>query len=82
MSDAVLEKSAQNEIDILKAIDCELVNKAVAFYEDLLVNKAYLVLEKAGDKTLTEYMSNIKFTTAHSQAPRGLRDDELRSIML
>ena len=49
-----------------------------AFYEDGERNKAYLVLESAGEKTLTKFMEEKKENTGiHSR----LSDDEIRLIM-
>ena len=50
----------------------------MAFYEDIERNKAYLVLEYAGEKTLTKFMEEKKVNTGiHSR----LSDDDIRLIM-
>ena len=41
------------------------------FYEDPDVSKAYLVLENAGERTLTDFISQGS----------GLRDDTVREMM-
>lgn len=48
-SDVNKAQAARNEANILKKINCELINTLVAFYEDPEVNKSYLVLECAGE---------------------------------
>jgi len=55
-TDAGIGISAQNEANLLRQINCSLVNKIIAFYEDPLINKAYLVLENAGEKTLSRLL--------------------------
>lgn len=47
---------ARNEAALLQKLDCNLINKSIAFYEDLLINKTYLVLEHAGNKSLTDFV--------------------------
>ena len=47
-SDVNRDQAARNEVDILRKIECDLINQLVAFYEDPQVNKSYLVLEFAG----------------------------------
>ena len=65
-SDACLERSAQNEAQILQEINSTLVNKIITFYEDPLVNRSYLVLENAGEKTLTQFMKDVNGNKEHS----------------
>ena len=48
------------------------------FYEDPDVSKAYLVLENAGEKTLTDFIS--QGSVEGSKGPQ-LRDDTVRDIM-
>ena len=50
-------QAAQNEAQILQCIDNPHINKFVAFYEDPMVNKTYLVLERAGDKSIMDYVN-------------------------
>ena len=52
-SDIGLYKSAINESQIIKKLDCPHTSQFVAFYEDSVLNKTYLVLKYAGDKSLT-----------------------------
>lgn len=59
-SDVNKAQAALNESNILKKIECDLINQLVAFYEDPQVNKSYLVLEYAGQASLTEYISEKK----------------------
>lgn len=59
-SDVNKAQAALNESNILKKIECDLINQLVAFYEDPQVNKSYLVLEFAGYNSLTQYISDKK----------------------
>ena len=63
---------------ILQEINCTLVNKIIAFNEDPQVNRSYLVLENAGEKTLTQFMKDVNGNKGQSQTSKGLRDDEVR----
>ena len=47
-------QAARNEAMLLKKIDSKHVNRYVDFYEDPLINKTYLVLENAGEKSLKD----------------------------
>ena len=51
-SDIGMYNSALNESQILKKLDCDYINQFVAFFEDPLVNRTYLVLKYAGEKNL------------------------------
>mmetsp|Transcript_16621 Transcript_16621/g.22458 ORF Transcript_16621/g.22458 Transcript_16621/m.22458 type:complete len:112 (+) Transcript_16621:1307-1642(+) len=53
-------KAAVNEANILKKINCDLINQFVAFYEDPEVAKSYIVLEYAGEQSLKEFMAERK----------------------
>ena len=59
-SDVNKAAAAQNEANILEKLKCDLINNLVRFYEDPQVEKSYLVLEFAGENSLTEYISNCK----------------------
>ena len=39
---------------LLKKIDSKYINRYVEFYEDPLINKTYLVLENAGEKSIKD----------------------------
>jgi len=67
-SDVGLDISAQNEAKLLQEINCTLVNRIIAFHEDPLINKSYLVLEKAGEKTLNQFLREIKGTSGINQS--------------
>jgi len=47
-------RSEQSKLDKLK--DCALINKKIAYFEDLSIGKAYLVLEYAGEKNLSTFV--------------------------
>ena len=47
-------QAARNEAMLLKKIDSKHVNRYVDFYEDPLINKTYLVLENAGEKSIKD----------------------------
>ena len=64
--------SIRNEAKILPKLIYPLINKYVAYYEDPERNKAYLVLEHAGDKNLQEFMS---------ENSNKLTEEEIRIIM-
>ena len=49
-------KSIRNEAKILPNLNCTLINKFEACYEDLKRDKVYLVLERAGTQTLNDFM--------------------------
>ena len=51
--DIGMYNSALNESSITKKLDCPYTSQFVAFYEDSVLNKTYLVLKHAGDKNLT-----------------------------
>lgn len=59
-SEVTKREAALNESNILKIINCDLINQLVAFYEDPDVNKSYLVLEFAGQDSLTKFMEDKK----------------------
>ena len=48
------------------------------FYEDPDVSKAYLVLENAGERTLTDFISQ---GSVERSKRSGLRDDTVREMM-
>ena len=77
-SDPGVLNSIRNESTILPKLQSSLINKFEAYYEDLERNKAYLVLEHAGEKTLTEFMEDIR---GASGPQSRLSDDEVRQIM-
>ena len=56
VEDEAVLRSIRNEAAILPKLACALINKFESCYEDLNRNKVYLVLERAGEKNLTEYM--------------------------
>ena len=51
--DIGMYNSALNESSITKKLDCPYTSQFVAFYEDSVINKTYLVLRHAGNKNLT-----------------------------
>ena len=51
-SDIGMYNSALNESSITKKLDCPHTSQFVAFYEDSVLNKTYLVLKHAGNKNL------------------------------
>ena len=67
-SDQGVLKSIQNEAKILPKLNCSLINKFGAYFEDPERNKAYLVIEDAGDKTLTEFLEEARDSTSVNQA--------------
>ena len=61
---------------LLKKLDCEYINKFVAFYEDPVINKTYLVLEHAGSKSLADFVSE------HVVEDKKLSEETVRSVMM
>ena len=49
VNDEAVLHSIRNEAQILPKLNCALINKFEAYYEDLERNKVYLVLEDAGE---------------------------------
>ena len=45
---------------ILETLDCSHICKFVGFYEDLFLNKTYLVLENAGEMNLADFVKEIR----------------------
>ena len=59
-SDVNKSAAAKNEVNILKKMECDLINQFVAYYDDPAVNKSYLVLEFAGYQSLTQFITEKK----------------------
>ena len=55
-SDIGMYNSAINESQILKKLEFPHTSQFVAFYEDSVINKTYLVLKNAGEKNLTQFV--------------------------
>ena len=60
VNDIVQQRSAVNEKNILEKLRCPYINKYIGFYEDPFLNKAYLVLESAGDRNLADFVKDQK----------------------
>ena len=75
--EALLEV-ARREAELLQKLDCDLLNRFVAFYEDLLVNKTYLVLEYAGSKSLSEF---VEERISSDGSYKNLSEATVRSLM-
>ena len=71
-------QAAQNEAQILQCIDNPHINKFVAFYEDPMVNKTYLVLERAGDKSIMDFVNERKQGEGYYDPPDA---QTIKSIM-
>lgn len=59
-SDELKLEAAKREWAILRKLECNLINQAIGFYEDPQISKAYLVLEWAGDRSLTTFVEDLK----------------------
>ena len=59
-SEEIKKEAADREARILKNLNCQYVNKYVDYYDDPEVNKAYLVLEYAGSKSLCQFVEESK----------------------
>ena len=67
--------AARNENSILSKLhDCIFVNQKIAYFEDLTIDKVYLVLEKAGDEDL------MQFVTQHQESCSMLKYDEVEQL--
>ena len=59
-SDTGVHNSALNESRILQKLNCPAVNKFIAFYEDQILNKSYLVLVNAGEQNLAQFVTEMR----------------------
>ena len=59
-SDPAVKNAVKREIMILQKLHSPLINKLEAFYDDPDRNKAYIVLENAGDKTLFDFVNEMR----------------------
>ena len=68
---------------MLKLLSCEYINKLVDFYEDPEVNKAYMVLEYAGNKSLSQFIEEKKLQVMVDEEHEGplFSEDFIQSIM-
>ena len=55
-SDVGVHQSAQNEAQILQKLSCNTIVEFVAFYEDPLINKSYLVTKHAGSRNIEQFV--------------------------
>ena len=77
-SDPAVNNAVKNEIMILQKLRSPLINKLEAFYEDPERNKAYIVLENAGEKTLYDYVNEMHDSNGSKNV---FSDVEVRDIM-
>lgn len=68
--------SSLNESRILQKLNSAYINDFIAFYEDTLMNKTYLVLEHAGQKNIAEFVKETR-----EESGRPLDEPLLKSIM-
>ena len=65
---------ARREAALLKKLDHEAINKFVDFYEDPIVNKTYLVLEHAGNKSLEDFVQEHVVDRGKKLSEETVRD--------
>ena len=80
VEDEAVLNSIRNEAQILPKLNCALINKFEAYYEDLERNKVYLILENAGEQTLTSYME-LEQNQLLDLPPKTLSATEVKQIM-
>ena len=82
-SDLGIELSARNENKILQLLNSPNISQYIAFYEDKILNKSYLVLENAGNKNLTDFIEErqAKAKELKKGQPRPLGEELIREIM-
>lgn len=84
IEDEMKKTACLNEAKILKKLDCELINKLHDYYEDPdPINKAYLVLEYAGNQSLVEWIEEQKLAAQINQDESGpaISADLVKEIM-
>ena len=63
--------AARHEAKLLKKIDSLHINRYIDFFEDPLINKTYLVLENAGDKSIKDLVEERTAQDGSYDAPEG-----------
>ena len=71
VEDEAILSSIRNEAAILPKLQCALINRFENYYEYLERKKVYLVLERAGEQTLTDYMK-LELKEQHGLPPKKL----------
>ena len=64
-------QAARHEANLLKKIDSRHVNRYIDFFEDPLINKTYLVLENAGDKSIKDLVEERTSEDGSYTNPEG-----------
>ena len=80
-SDIGQRNSALNESRILQKLNCMYISRSVAFHEDTLLKKAYLVLEDAGSCNLAEFVHKMRANRGKLTGQRPLGEALVKSIM-
>lgn len=71
ISDENKKVAAEREAKILQKLNCEYINRFIDFYQDPLIDKAYLVLEYAGNKSLLEFVEERKIAAQVNDDHQG-----------
>ena len=79
--DAGVHRSALNEHKILKDLDHQSVVQMLAFYEDPLVNRSYLVAKHAGNKNVEQFVKENRVEPDQFFKEKPLSEAVIRSIM-
>ena len=79
--DVGVERSAQNECQILKKLHRDTIVEFVAFFEDPLINKTYLVLKYAGDRDLAQFVRDQRTDPTIPGVSKPISEGVIKSIM-
>ena len=79
--EAGVYRSAMNENKILKDLDNQYIVQMVAFHEDPLVNRTYLVAKHAGNKNIEQFVKENRVDPDHFFVEKPLSEALIRSIM-
>ena len=80
-NDIGMYNSAFNEYQILKKLNCQYTSQFVAFYEDPLMNKTYLVMKNAGTNNLTQFINERRTDKSRVGGQKPLSEALIKSIM-
>ena len=61
--------ATRNEASILEGLNNRHLIKFIAYYEDPPLSKTYLVLEHAGDKSIDDFVNEMKLSQGNYEAP-------------
>ena len=79
--DAGVYRSAMNENKILKDLDHQNIVQMIAFHEDPLVNRTYLIAKHAGNKNIEQFVKENRVEADQFFVEKPLSEALIRSIM-